>query len=32
MKKKYVPQYLLKNYLYYRNGHLLFEQQDLYEK
>lgn len=30
-KKKYVFQYLRKDYLYYRNGHFPFETQDLFE-
>lgn len=30
-KKKYVLQYLRKDYLYYRNGHFPFEMQDLFE-
>lgn len=30
-KKKYVFQYLRKDYLYYRNGHFPFEIQDLFE-
>lgn len=30
-KKKYAVQYLQKDYLYYRNGHIPFEIQDLFE-
>ena len=31
-RKKYVFQYLRKDYLYYRNGHFPFEIQDLSER